>query len=313
MQNIVSNVLDSLQVVYGKAEVKETLSAFEFNGEAVQKNTLLQLNKGHMFAGNDLLPLQEGEFYFVPAGANFFARFGRAGKNASVSPENLDAATGQSIYMGNINSFQNISEKNTVFTVFQFGTLLHKAVPFFSLLGLKPFVLPADEQLKFFLHQLCMEEEQEKVGKSILIKNYSSEIVILLFRYLVTQKQFSENIEKVNYLFDARLVRIIKYIGENLGKDLSNSRLAEVGLLSEDYISQFFRSLTKRNLQEYVEEQRLKKAYDLVLTTSESMKEIAVRVGFKDPAYFSRRFKHKYDMKATGVRKTEKMMHIVAA
>jgi AraC-like DNA-binding protein len=310
---IYSSILDSLQVVYGKAEVKEALRAFEFNGAPVQRNTLIQLNKGHLLVGKNEQPLNNGEFYFVPAGSEFYARFGTAGKFASISPDNLDSTHGQSIYMGNVNSFQDVTHKHNVFTVFQFDSLLHNAVPFFPLLGLKPFVMPADESLNFFLQQLCMEEEQEKIGRNILLKNFSSEVIIFLFRYLSSQKEFAENMEKAGYLLDTRLVRIIKYIQENLDKDLSNNRLAEVALLSPDYISQFFRTLTKRNLQEYVEEQRLTRARELVLNSAESMKEIALRVGFKDPAYFSRRFKHKYDMKATGIRKADKVAHTVAA
>jgi AraC-like DNA-binding protein len=310
---ILSNILDTLQVIYVKAEVKEVLHAFEFNGKLVERNMLFQLNKGHLLVGKNEQPLNDGEFYFVPAGSELYARLGTSGKFASITPDNLYSSGGQSIYMSNVNSFQDISHKNNVFTVFQFDTLLHNAVPFFPLLGLHPFVLPKDEALNFFLHQLCMEEEQEKLGRKILLKDFSSEVIILLFRYLSSQKQFAENIQKASYLLDERLVRIIKYIQENLDKDLSNNRLAEVALLSPDYISQFFRTLTKRNLQEYVEEQRLTRARELVLTTSESMKEIAIRVGFKDPAYFSRRFKHKYEMKATGVRKADKGAHTVAA
>ena len=307
--NIFSNIIDSLQIVYGKAEVKEVLRPFEFEGETVPKNILIQLNKGSLFVGKDSQPMKEGEFYFVPAGANIYARFGKGAKYLSVSPESFDAADGSCLHMNTVNSYQHAPEKNNFFTVFRFSTSLYKTVPFFSLLDLTPFQFQHDEELSFFLQQLCREEAQDKIGKPMLLKNYSSEIVIHLIRYLSGQKQFSENVEKINYLLDTRLVKIIQYIQGNLDKDLSNKRLAEIAFLSDDYISQFFKSLTHRNLQDYVEEQRLKKARELVMSTSESMKEISLRVGFKDPAYFSRRFKNKFELKATAIRKADRILN----
>lgn len=305
--NIFSSIIDSLQIAYGKAEVKEVMRPFEICGEITPKNILLQANKGSLYVGKDSLPLKEGEFYFIPAGAQVYVRFGKTSRYSKSTPECFHSEH-KSEFLGTLNSFQSIQERENVFTVFSFSTSLYKTVPFFSLLDLAPFHLQYDEHLSFFLSQLCQEEEQDKIGKSMLLRNYSSEVVIFLFRFLSVQKQFTQNVEKVNYLMDSRLVKIVQYIQENLEKDLSNKRLAEVALLSEDYISQFFKSLTNRNLQEYVEEQRLKKAYELVMISGESMKEIALRVGFKDPAYFSRRFKHKYETKATEIRKAERMV-----
>lgn len=303
MNDIITKILDSLDVAYIKAESKEVLRPFEYHDAVAQKNILIRLDKGQMSANKDWQPLREGEFYFVPAGASACARFGKGEKYINATPENLDSTDAQPDYISHLNPLRDISPANNVISVFQFSTMLHKTVPFFSLLGMKPFVLPHDERLDFFLRQLCMEEGQEKIGRAMLLKNYSAEIIIMIFRFIITQRQFKDTIEKVSYLLDSRLVKIIKYIQENLSKDLSNYRLAEIALLSPDYISQFFKSLTKRNLQDYVEEQRLNKAYELVTDTSESMKEISLRVGFKDPAYFSRRFKLKFETKAMGIRK----------
>jgi AraC-like DNA-binding protein len=138
-----------------------------------------------------------------------------------------------------------------------------------------------------------------------LLKNYTEELVILLMRYLASQPDYEKKIEKINFLTDERLVAIIQYISENLGGDLSNKRLAEVVYLSEDYIGQFFKALTGNNLQDYVELQRLERACQLLISTSDNIQQISQSVGFKDPAYFSRRFKMKYNMNANAMRKLE--------
>ena len=94
----------------------------------------------------------------------------------------------------------------------------------------------------------------------------------------------------------------MKYVGENLDKDLSNKTIANIAFISEDYVGQFFKSLTGKNLQDYVENQRLEKALELLKTIPDNIQSIAHKVGFKDPAYFSRRFKMKYGVNANSVR-----------
>jgi AraC-like DNA-binding protein len=98
-------------------------------------------------------------------------------------------------------------------------------------------------------------------------------------------------------------VNIIQYVGSNLGDDLSNIKIAEKAYVSKDYVGQFFKTLTNTNLQDYIENQRLEKALYFLRTSKDNIQEIAHAVGFKDPAYFSRRFKLKYNMNANQVRK----------
>jgi AraC-like DNA-binding protein len=49
----------------------------------------------------------------------------------------------------------------------------------------------------------------------------------------------------------------------------------------------------------------LEHAHFLLRTTSDNIQEIAHKVGFKDPAYFSRRFKIRFNQNAKEVRRTD--------
>src|SRR5438045_2016026 len=124
--NIFSNILDTLQVAYGKAEVNEVTRAFEFDGEVAQKNILIQLNKGKLFVGKDSLPLKEGEFYFVPAGAPVYVRFGKANKYVSIDVEHYHEAEEKFSCTRTLSSFEDISDKGNVFSILQFNTMLHR-------------------------------------------------------------------------------------------------------------------------------------------------------------------------------------------
>jgi YesN/AraC family two-component response regulator len=68
-------------------------------------------------------------------------------------------------------------------------------------------------------------------------------------------------------------------------------------------VGQFFKSMTNANLQDYIEQQRLEKAHQLLRSSTESIQEIAQAIGFKDPAYFSRRFKLKFGKNANQIRR----------
>ncbi|MBK6397769.1 MAG: helix-turn-helix domain-containing protein [Bacteroidetes bacterium] len=64
-----------------------------------------------------------------------------------------------------------------------------------------------------------------------------------------------------------------------------------------------FQITDKKNLQDYIENQRLEMAMHLLKTIPDNIQEIAHKVGFKDPAYFSRRFKLRYGINANSVRR----------
>ena len=136
-----------------------------------------------------------------------------------------------------------------------------------------------------------------------MLKNLTEELVVHICRYIHSKPQYQKNFEKISYLLDKRLINIIHFVQNNLKQDLSNHIIAEIAFVSKDYVGQFFKSLTNTNLQDYIENQRLEKAHYLLRTSKENIQEIALIVGFKDPAYFSRRFKLRFTQNANQIRR----------
>ncbi|MBK5284146.1 MAG: helix-turn-helix transcriptional regulator [Bacteroidia bacterium] len=303
--SIFSKVLDSLNVVFHKAEMREVIRPVEFNGLIFPINHITQLHKGHMYNDGSTVSMKEGTFYFRPAGREINSLHGTSKEYARFGRDGFPSQEAREKHLKRISCFSDVSDKKEIFSFVGFDVMLYDAVPFFSILELPAFSIPYDLELAFLIRQLCIESEQEKIGRAVLLKNYTEEVVIQLCRYIDSQPQFAKNIEKINYLTDKRLIKLIQFIQENLGSDLSNKRLAEVAFLSEDYIGQFFKSLTNSNIQDYVESQRLERARLMLNTTSNNIQEISQAVGFKDPAYFSRRFKMKFKVNANTLRKSE--------
>jgi transcriptional regulator GlxA family with amidase domain len=189
-----------------------------------------------------------------------------------------------------------------VIAIVAFDTVLYNDFAFFPLLGMPPVSLPFNEQFTFLMREICLEKEKDRLGKEIIVKNYLQEMIIHIFRHIDADPALVHYIAKMEYLTDKRLMDIVKYIQENLEKDLSNKAIAKVAFVSEDYVGQFFKALTNRNLQDYIENQRLDKAMHMLKTMPMNIQEIATLVGFKDAAYFSRRFKLRFGKNANTVK-----------
>ena len=87
--------------------------------------------------------------------------------------------------------------------------------------------------------------------------------------------------------------RVIKYIDENLSNELSLDELANLAGYSRVHFHNCFKASTGMRLREYVEEQRIKKAINLLISTDCSLTKIAYECGFSSQSYFNFAFKRK--------------------
>ena len=89
----------------------------------------------------------------------------------------------------------------------------------------------------------------------------------------------------------------LDYIDNHLNENLSLDTLAQICRLSPIHFHNTFKSATGKTLRTYVEEQRIKKAINMLITTELTLTEIAFGCGFSSQSYFSYVFKRK--MKCT--------------
>ena len=139
-----------------------------------------------------------------------------------------------------------------------------------------------------------------------LIKHYktlsdSEELIIqsLILELIYTiSKDTTKRIHNSNSNNNFTIIeKTIKYINEHLIEDLSLETIAEKMSISPVYFHNIFKTSVGKTLRNYVEEQRLKKAINLLTTTNYSLTQIAYESGFSSQSYFSYVFKRK--MKVT--------------
>jgi AraC family transcriptional regulator of arabinose operon len=83
---------------------------------------------------------------------------------------------------------------------------------------------------------------------------------------------------------------VIDHICRHVGDPLTIPVLAKAGALSESRLSHLFRSQVGMTPIQYVDQQRMRKARELLELSSFTVGEIADLVGYASPYYFSRRF-----------------------
>lgn len=106
--------------------------------------------------------------------------------------------------------------------------------------------------------------------------------------------------EKRETLSQRKVDAICRYIEKNFASDLTLAAVAKKYRISPCYLSLLFTKQIGKKFSDYLTECRIDKAKELLKHTDRRIYEVASKAGFKDPYYFSNRFK-----KITGLSPSE--------
>lgn len=85
--------------------------------------------------------------------------------------------------------------------------------------------------------------------------------------------------------------RSITYLENHFSEKISREQLAAIAGVSGSHYSTLFKQFTGFTPNEYLSRLRVHRAKELLLNSSSTLREIALKVGYKDEFYLSRRFK----------------------
>ena len=103
-------------------------------------------------------------------------------------------------------------------------------------------------------------------------------------------------------LSDRALKRICDYIDQNPDKDLSLTRLADIGGFNASYLSRLFKQKYDITVTDYVTQKRMKLASRLLKTTNDKIQDIAEKTGYLSSQSFARAFKSYFAISAAEYR-----------
>ena len=97
--------------------------------------------------------------------------------------------------------------------------------------------------------------------------------------------------------------KVLPYIHQNLTEPFTVSELAQNVSLNPQYMMRLFKKETNMSVLEYVTEQRILRAKELLLSTDSSIENIAVQLGYYNYTYFMKVFKRNMGMSPGQYRK----------
>jgi len=83
----------------------------------------------------------------------------------------------------------------------------------------------------------------------------------------------------------------VTYLENHYNEKITAEKLAEIAGVSRSHYSILFKQLTGASPNEYLSRLRVNRAKELLIKGSDTLREIALKVGYKDEFYLSRRFK----------------------
>jgi len=304
-----NKVIESVGVRFLKGnnyKIEKPVSITNFNDT---ENTIILLHQGSLKFSEEMELVNEGEILFIPAGRTTNISFGQQGKKNDINNESF--VDNKRKYLQTI-SFRDIkSLEEDCLTIINFEAKVFDVVNFFHSLGIPSFVIRFNDKIASIVEDIVKESEQNTPGKERVIKIHTELLVIEIVRHILKNRLFVEELStNSTYFKDPRLIDLFNFIKKNIGGDLSNKVLAKVANVSEDYVGQYFKMLTGINPQDYIEYQRMEAAVELLRTSKKSIRDIGKEVGYKDTAYFCRRFKMMYGLPAGKMRRRESLINV---
>lgn len=307
-----NKIIESLGVRLVKCNNVVVYQSFSIEDFEENENVLILLRRGNLSYGDKKLEeVKEGHTLMIPS--NFVQKVNFGSKSERNPRLSMDEFRFKQTEYFKFDAHKDSSKVPVCeLTVIQFDTKVFDTVSFFKALEITSFELDYPK-LNSIIYDITVEQNSKEDGYHRVVSLKTEHLVVEIIRYIIKERLFVEKMAtNSTYFKDPRLITLFKHIKENIGGELTNKKLAEITGVSEDYVGQYFKSLTGINPQDYIEYQRMEFAVNLLRTTKKSIRDVGRLSGYKDTAYFCRRFKMMYGIPALKMRKRETLMDINA-
>ncbi len=166
-------------------------------------------------------------------------------------------------------------------------------------------IIQDEDCTKLLDRLISASAETNDFKRSLETKKLAYEFFILLTERHVRNISREEDYKKQFKKLDT-FHHIIDYLDRHYKEDLSVTELASHFNMSASYFAHFFKQQAQKSVIEYINETRILNAKNFLEKEEIPISEIALRVGFSDINYFSRKFKAIVGMTATEYKKNIK-------
>ncbi|TAG01805.1 MAG: AraC family transcriptional regulator [Cytophagia bacterium] len=299
-----NQIIESINVKFLKAKNIKILQSIQVKNYYNVENFLFLLHHSELSFGDGTKKVEKGDLLFVPGSRPASVWFGNVSQARLI--KNEEFISHRERYFDTNTDINLVGKLENSCSYLAFESKVFDSINFFSSLDIPPFIIREQPALARLVKEIIIENMSNTPGKERIIELKTEQIVIEIIRYLLKEGMFVEKLATNNtYFKDARLIDIFNHIKSDLSGDLSNKILATIAGISEEYVGQYFKQLTGINPQDYIEYQRMEKSVVLLRTSKKSVKDISAEVGYKDTAYFCRRFKMMFGIPAGKMRRRD--------
>jgi len=144
------------------------------------------------------------------------------------------------------------------------------------------------DEIENLYGKMLMEYTQMKAGYIEIIRAYTIELLVTIFRLLKARSNVED---KITVKRKQMIENVMRYLKENYNKNLKLEDLAMMYFFSRSYFCKLFREVTGMTVSEYIQKIRIQEACRLLRQTRKTVLEILQLVGYKDIKFFNNVFK----------------------
>ncbi|MEH7526515.1 AraC family transcriptional regulator [Bacillus sp. JJ1503] len=146
---------------------------------------------------------------------------------------------------------------------------------------------------RFMLEKVYLLKE-EPIYKELFNDILTGEVLFdIIHNMLLFCYRLCDQVEKEEFSYNSILIKkAIQYINEHYATPITLEEISSYVNRNSQYFSSMFKKQMGCTFTEYLQMKRIKEAQSLLKGSTMTISEIAERVGFTDPSYFSRVFKN---------------------
>lgn len=148
------------------------------------------------------------------------------------------------------------------------------------------------------------EWARKQEGYRLVIKALLLKLLALIYRGFAGSEQVAEQVSDFANHF-GKVSASLNYINENFVNHITLQDLADQAHMNQNYFSSYFKNIMGITPFQYINKKRIEYACGQLLTTNQSITEIAVNAGFHSVSYFNRVFKQKMKISPQSFRSSQ--------
>ena len=227
------------------------------------------------FIGNNMFDLHEGDFMFIPPQVFHYTRY----------------------------PYEACKRSNIFFREEVAGEKVRAVMPLKGEFFAQTRIFQVPEayrgQISALIARMMREQKIGDERSAPMLEALLSELLLLCSR----ECRFLSSLPDAIHTTDSQIVKAAQFISEKYMDDIAMADIAAAAGYSPNYLSRKFREAAGIGVHEYLVFIRLQHAALELMSTDDSVTEIALRCGFSDGNYFKDAFKKKYGVTPRAYRK----------